>query len=78
MSAEELSVLFEPYTRGSTQRQIKGVGLGIVIVKKLVEAHGGQVTVGSKPGQGSSFTFTIPLANLTSTDPVQEPHEALV
>jgi signal transduction histidine kinase len=62
MSPGELEVLFEPYTRGHTQRKIKGVGLGIVIVKKLVEAHGGQVNVSSKPGKGSTFHFTIPLA----------------
>ncbi|MCP4293700.1 MAG: hybrid sensor histidine kinase/response regulator [bacterium] len=62
MSADELAVLFDPYTRGNSQRKIKGVGLGIVIVKKLVEAHGGDVTVSSEPGKGSTFTFNIPLA----------------
>ncbi len=62
MSAEELEVLFDPYTRGNSQRTIKGVGLGIVIVKKLVEAHGGKVTVSSEQGKGSTFTFSIPLA----------------
>ena len=41
MSPDELAVLFEPYSRGTTQRRIKGVGLGVVIVKKLVDAHGG-------------------------------------
>ena len=65
MSAEELEVLFEPYTRGHTQRKIKGIGLGIVIVKKLVEAHGGHVTVSSEPGEGSSFTFTIPVSQVS-------------
>jgi two-component system phosphate regulon sensor histidine kinase PhoR len=69
MSPEELEVLFEPYTRGHSQRQIKGVGLGIVIVKKLVEAHGGQVTVASHPGGGSSFTFTMPLAAAAEVEP---------
>ncbi|PID80064.1 hypothetical protein CSB20_08270 [bacterium DOLZORAL124_64_63] len=63
MSSEELAVLFEPYTRGNSQRTIKGVGLGIVIVKKLVEAHGGHVTVASEAGQGTTFTFTLPLAD---------------
>ena len=62
MSPEELEVLFDPYTRGNSQRTIKGVGLGIVIVKKLVEAHGGKVTVSSVQGKGSTFTFSIPLA----------------
>jgi signal transduction histidine kinase len=63
MTPEELAVLFNPYTRGSTQRKIKGVGLGVVIVKKLVESHGGEVTVTSVPGKGSTFTFTIPMSN---------------
>ncbi len=68
MTPEELAVLFDPYTRGSTQRKVSGVGLGVVIVKKLVESHGGEVTVTSVPGKGSTFTFTIPL----SKDPVDE------
>ena len=62
MSEDELRVLFQPYTRGATQRTIKGVGLGVVIVKKLVEAHGGEVSVVSEPGRGSLFSFTLPLA----------------
>jgi signal transduction histidine kinase len=62
MSPAELDVLFLPYTRGKMERQIKGVGLGVVIVKKLVEAHGGKVSVVSAPQQGSTFTFTLPLA----------------
>ncbi len=66
MSAEELAVLFDPYTRGSTQRKVSGVGLGVVIVKKLVESHGGEVTVTSVPGKGSTFTFTVPLSSETA------------
>jgi signal transduction histidine kinase len=69
MTPEELRVLFEPYTRGSSQRKIKGVGLGVVIVKKLVEAHGGETTVTSEPDKGSTFTFTIP----TSAEVIPEP-----
>ena len=67
MSAEETAVLFDRYTRGSTQRKIKGVGLGVVIVKKLVESHGGEITVASEPGKGSVFTFTLPVSTNKET-----------
>ncbi len=75
MTPEELAVLFEPYTRGSTQRKVSGVGLGVVIVKKLVDSHGGEVTVTSVPGKGSTFTFTIPLA--TPAGPLKNENGAL-
>lgn len=68
MTADELRVLFDPYTRGSSQRRIKGVGLGVVIVKKLVESHGGAVSVTSEPGRGSKFSFTLPLAAAPAND----------
>jgi signal transduction histidine kinase len=76
MPAEELAVLFDPYTRGASQRKIRGVGLGVVIVKKLVESHGGEVTVTSVPGKGSTFTFTIPLAEV-ATGTMADPGERL-
>jgi signal transduction histidine kinase len=73
MSAEELAVLFEPYTRGSSQRRIRGVGLGVVIVKKLVESHGGEITVTSVPERGSTFTFTLPLSAPVAGDAPESP-----
>ena len=37
-----------------------GSGLGLAISRRIVEAHGGQLTVQSEPGRGSTFTFTVP------------------
>lgn len=78
MAAEELVDLFEPYTRGARQRSIKGVGLGVVIVKKLVDAHGGEVSVVSEPDKGSTFTFTLPLAKLKNDETTSSDSDSAV
>jgi signal transduction histidine kinase len=49
------------YRRGSElRRETQGIGIGLTIVKHIVEAHGGRVTVRSAPGQGSRFTMELP------------------
>lgn len=53
--------LFERYWQARSQ-PYGGVGLGLSIVKALVEAHGGEVTVASETGRGSTFSFTLPVA----------------
>ena len=63
MSEEEQQRLFEPYYRVECDRQVlNGLGLGLVLCKTLVELHGGQIWVESHLGEGSTFSFSLPLA----------------
>ena len=67
--AADLPHIFEPFYRGSDaiERQIHGHGLGLSLVRRIVVAHGGQVTVATRPGAGTSFTITLPAAAADTT-----------
>ncbi len=60
--AEDLPYVFERFYRGDKSRNpaTGGAGLGLAIVKGIVEAHGGQISVTSTPGQETRFRFTLP------------------
>jgi PAS domain S-box-containing protein len=64
--ADAIHKLFEKFSRVRDEQAegIEGTGLGLYIVKKLVEVHGGQIWVESVHGEGSSFIFTMPIATL--------------
>lgn len=59
--AEEIPELFESFHRASNVGTIPGTGLGLAIVKKSVDLHGGQLSVDSVVGAGTTFTVTLPL-----------------
>lgn len=61
--ADQLERIFERFyqVNGSTTRRYGGAGLGLALVKEIVEAHGGKVSVESQVGQGSTFTVTLPI-----------------
>jgi two-component system phosphate regulon sensor histidine kinase PhoR len=59
--AEQLRTIFDRYTRATNSREtIPGTGLGLMIVREIVEAHGGSVGVESTVGTGSRFWFRVP------------------
>ncbi len=74
IAPEHLPYVFERFYRAdpSRARSTGGAGLGLTIVKKLVEAHGGEARVESEPGKGSTFTFTLPVADGAPGEPNQE------
>jgi len=64
--------LFQPFTQidGRLARQYEGVGLGLTLVRRLVELHGGSISVTSTPGQGSRFTVSLPWSSEENVVPL--------
>lgn len=72
IAANEIPNLFERYWQSNRRpgtHQGKGVGLGLFIAKALVEAQGGRIWVQSELGQGSSFSFSLPIADEDTQGP---------
>lgn len=65
ITPENLTLLFQPFIQldSSLNRQYAGTGLGLVLVKQIVEWHGGHIRVDSKVDRGSCFTVCIPYTN---------------
>jgi NtrC-family two-component system sensor histidine kinase KinB len=59
---EDQSRIFDKFVQAKNQKDYSGSGLGLAISKEIVHAHGGTIWVDSVPGEGSTFTFTLPVA----------------
>jgi signal transduction histidine kinase len=63
ISPDMISLVFEPFRQidSALARKYEGTGLGLSLVKTLVELHGGAVTIESRPEQGTAVSFVLPL-----------------
>ncbi|WP_107668062.1 hybrid sensor histidine kinase/response regulator [Cyanothece sp. BG0011] len=62
INSELAATLFERYQRGNQAKQTLGLGLGLYLCRKIIEAHGGEIGVMTEPGQGAKFWFSLPIS----------------
>jgi signal transduction histidine kinase len=60
MEADQIDEVFEVFHRLHTREEFAGTGIGLSICRKIVDRHGGTIGVDSEPGEGSTFTLTLP------------------
>jgi two-component system, OmpR family, sensor histidine kinase KdpD len=78
IAPEEQEKIFDKFYRtAESGRRSGGTGMGLAIVKGLVEANGGRVVVESEPGRGSNFTVVLPLEREPAADDAADAHAAL-
>jgi signal transduction histidine kinase len=69
IAAEHLAMLFQRYQRGVSAQNFGGLGLGLYVVRVIVEAHGGTVRAESRIGEGATFVVELPGAEVAAAEP---------
>ena len=64
IAPEAVEHLFEPFYRASNGASKTGTGVGLALVRQIIDALDGQIVVGSSPGRGATFTITLPIRNV--------------
>jgi PAS domain S-box-containing protein len=72
IAADQLGPVFQEFHQARSPERNKGAGLGLAITQRLVQAHGGSISVESKVGEGSCFTFSLPTASPERREATQE------
>ncbi len=69
MTSEEIEQIFHRFYRANPMNAVtQGLGLGMCIVKRIIEDHGGEICVTSRPGEGTTVTFTLPIKRIAGTE----------
>jgi signal transduction histidine kinase len=63
---ESHALIFERYRQTKSGKKNEGAGLGLAIVRKIVELHNSHIRVISKPNEGATFSFTLPIHQLST------------
>ena len=74
IAKEDLPILFTRFGRVSTSQTVHlpGTGLGLYLGRQLARLHGGEITVDSAPGRGSTFTLHLPVSASSQASPARE------
>jgi PAS domain S-box-containing protein len=72
IAPDQLAPVFQEFHQARSPERNKGTGLGLAITQRLVQAHGGSISVESEVGKGSCFTFSLPLADRRAAETVAD------